>query len=234
MQRKTIFIGTADDAARELVSTNLRHAGYATAAASDGLEILRMVRQIKPDAIVLDVTVLGCDGLEICKKLRKDEMHQSIPIVILSADDTAGERIAGLLNGADDCVAKPFNPRELVLRVEAVIRRSANGLGSELKVGPFHIEPANIKLTVNGNHVDLTVLEYKLMHLLMAKLGGVVNRETLQNEIWGHLENQHTRSLDTHVKRLRSKLGDYADWIQTMRKHGYLCKPPEKVRQRLS
>ncbi len=227
MRGKTILIADDDADVRELVGMNLRRAGYVTEEAADGLEALRMVRNKRPDGIVLDLMMPGCDGFEVCEELRKDEAHRYIPIIMLTAKSAVGDCIAGLQKGVDDYVGKPFSPKELVLRVEAVIRRSSNRAnGSEIKAGPFCIEPANFKLLINGEHVDLTLLEFKLMHLLMSNHGVTVNREILHNEIWGHLANDHTRSLDTHVKRLRHKLGTFSGWIQTIRGHGYLCKTP--------
>ncbi len=222
----------ADDEAdvRELVGMNLRRAGYATEEAADGLTALRMVRNRKPDAIVLDVMMPGRDGLFVCQELRKDETLRNIPIIMLTAKGMAEDRIAGLQVGADDYLSKPFSPKELVLRVQAVLRRSVRtNEGAELRAGPCVFDLANIKLTVNGEEMDLTVLEFKLMHLLALHKGEVLERETILREVWGYSGGIRTRTLDTHVKRLRKKLGDYADMIDTSRGIGYRFNEPAKV-----
>ena len=217
-----ILIADDDDDVRELVGMNLRRAGYSTEEAADGLTALRMVRNRKPDAIVLDVMMPGRDGLFVCQELRKDETLRSIPIIMLTAKGMAEDRIAGLQVGADDYISKPFSPKELVLRVQSVLRRSVKTMdSSELRVGPCVFDLSKIKLTLNGTEMDLTVLEFKLMHLLAAHKGEVIDREAILREVWGYTGGVRTRTLDTHVKRLREKLGEYASLIHTSRGAGY-------------
>ncbi len=225
-----ILIADDEDDVRELVGMNLRRAGYSTEDAADGLTALRMVRNRKPDAIVLDVMMPGRDGLFVCQELRKDETLRSIPIIMLTAKGMAEDRIAGLQVGADDYISKPFSPKELVLRVQAVLRRSVKTMdGAELRAGPCVFDLANIKLTVNGEEMDLTVLEFKLIHLLAAHKGEVIDRETILREVWGYTGGVRTRTLDTHVKRLREKLGEYADLINTSRGVGYRFTVPSNL-----
>ncbi len=225
-----VLIADDEDDVRELVGMNLRRAGYDTEEAADGLTALRMVRNRKPDAIVLDVMMPGRDGLFVCQELRKDETLRNIPIIMLTAKGMAEDRIAGLQVGADDYLSKPFSPKELVLRVQAVLRRSLRtNEGTELRVGPCVFDLANIKLSVNGEEMELTVLEFKLMHLLVVHKGEVLERETILREVWGYSGGIRTRTLDTHVKRLREKLGDYADMIHTSRGVGYRFNEPTKV-----
>ncbi len=217
-----ILIADDQDDLRELVGMNLRRAGYSTEEAADGLTALRMARNRKPDAIVLDVMMPGRDGLFVCQELRKDETLRSIPVIMLTAKGMAEDRIAGLQAGADDYLAKPFSPKELVLRMQAVLRRSAKTMdGTGLRVGPCLFDLSNIRLTVNGTVMDLTVLEFKLMHLLASHQGEILDRETILREVWGYTGGVRTRTLDTHVKRLREKLDEYADLIQTSRGVGY-------------
>ncbi|HEY2574335.1 MAG TPA: response regulator transcription factor, partial [Verrucomicrobiaceae bacterium] len=128
----------------------------------------------------------------------------------------------------DDYIAKPFSPKELVLRVQALLRRaSAAGDSADLTIGPFHFDMPAVRVTIQGVTVDLTLLEFKLLHLLASHHGSVVERETVLREVWGYSQNARTRTLDTHVKRLREKLGSHADWVQTSRGFGYIFKKPE-------
>ena len=223
-----ILVADDEDDVRELVGMNLRRAGFETLEASDGLEALRTTRQQKPDAIVLDVMMPGRDGFRVCEEIRKDESLKDIPIIMLTAKGMAEDRIAGLEKGADDYVSKPFSPKELVLRLQAVLRRVASsGSGAtELSVGPFQFDLAAIRLSVNGTPVDLTLLEFKLLHLLASHHGDVVERDTILREVWGYADNVRTRTLDTHVKRLREKLDTYSEWVHTARGFGYIFKKP--------
>jgi len=222
-----ILIADDDDDVRELVRMNLRRAGYDTEEAADGLTALRMVRNRKPDAIMLDIMMPGRDGLRVCEELRNDDALRGIPIIMLTAKGMMEDRIAGLEKGADDYVSKPFSPKELVLRLQALLRRSAKTMGgSELREGPFIFDLPNVKLAINGVATELTLLEFKLLHLLASNKDEVIDRETILREVWGYAGNVHTRTLDTHVKRLRVKLGDHADWIHTSRGFGYVFHAP--------
>jgi len=223
-----ILVADDEEDVRELVGMNLRRAGFDTLEAADGLEALRTTRQHHPDAIVLDVMMPGRDGFRVCEEIRKDEALKGIPVIMLTAKGMAEDRIAGLEKGADDYVSKPFSPKELVLRVQAVLRRAASGGGTstELTAGPFQFDLASIRLTVNGEVVDLTLLEFKLLHLLALHHGEIVERDTILREVWGYADNVRTRTLDTHVKRLREKLGPNADWVHTARGFGYVFRKP--------
>lgn len=223
-----ILIADDEDDVRELVRLNLRRAGFQTAEARDGLTALKVARQQRPSLIVLDIMMPGRDGLRVCEELRQDEFLKSVPVIMLTARGMAEDRIAGLEKGADDYMAKPFSPKELVLRVQALLRRtSAAGEGSDLTVGPFHFEMSAVRVLLQGVPVDLTLLEFKLLHLLATHHGSVIERDTVLREVWGYSENVRTRTLDTHVKRLREKLGSHADWVQTSRGFGYIFKKPE-------
>lgn len=222
-----ILIADDEDDVRELVRLNLRRAGFSTAEAADGLEALRIARQRHPSLIVLDVMMPGRDGLRVCEELRNDEMLQKVPVIMLTARGMAEDRIAGLEKGADDYMAKPFSPKELVLRVQGLLRRANSASeGGELDVGPFHFDMPAVRASLNGIPVDLTLLEFKLLHLLASHHGSVVERDTVLREVWGYADSVRTRTLDTHVKRLREKLGPHAEWIQTSRGIGYIFKKP--------
>lgn len=223
-----ILIADDEEDVRELVGLNLRRAGYETAEAADGLQALQKVHALRPDAVVLDVMMPGRDGLRVCQELRQKESSKDVPIIMLTAKGQTQDRIDGLERGADDYLSKPFSPKELVLRIQALLRRSALpiGNGTELKEGPFEFDLASVKLTIQGQPMDLTLLEFKLLHLLASRKGEVVERDTILREVWGYAENVRTRTLDTHVKRLREKLGEHADWIQTSRGYGYVFLAP--------
>ena len=223
-----ILVADDEDDVRELVGMNLRRAGFETVEAADGLETLRTTRQRHPDAIILDVMMPGRDGFRVCEEIRKDDSLKDIPVIMLTAKGMAEDRIAGLERGADDYVSKPFSPKELVLRVQAVLRRvaSGGGAGTELEIGPFHFDLTGIRLSLNGGSVDLTLLEFKLLHLLASHHGEVVERDTILREVWGYADNVRTRTLDTHVKRLREKLGTHSEWVHTARGFGYVFRKP--------
>lgn len=222
-----ILIADDEDDVRELVCLNVRRAGYRTVEAADGLAALRLARQERPSLIVLDVMMPGRDGLRVCEELRQDDDLRELPVIMLTARGMAEDRIAGLEKGADDYVAKPFSPKELVLRIQALLRRAgAASDGAELNVGPFHFDMPAVRVSIDGDPVDLTLLEFKLLHLLASHHGSVVERDTVLREVWGYADSVRTRTLDTHVKRLREKLGPHADWIQTSRGYGYLFKRP--------
>jgi DNA-binding response OmpR family regulator len=223
-----ILIADDEDDVRELVRLNLRRAGYKTAEATDGLAALRLARQNRPSLIVLDVMMPGRDGLKVCEELRQDELLNKVPVIMLTARGMAEDRIAGLEVGADDYIAKPFSPKELVLRVQALLRRAdAASDGGELEVGPFLFDMPAVRVSISGQPLELTLLEFKLLHLLASHHGSVVDRDTVLREVWGYAETVRTRTLDTHVKRLREKLGPHAEWIQTSRGFGYVFKKPD-------
>lgn len=228
--KSLILIADDEEDVRELVGMNLRRAGFETMEAADGLQALSQVRKRKPDAIVLDVMMPGRDGFGVCQELREDEATRHIPVIMLTAKGQTQDRIAGLERGADDYLSKPFSPKELVLRVQALLRRSTPVMsGSELKEGPFEFDLSGVKLTLAGQPMDLTLLEFKLLHLLASRKGEVVERDYILREVWGYTEQVRTRTLDTHVKRLREKLGEFSEWLQTSRGFGYVFKEPSPV-----
>lgn len=225
-----ILVADDEEDIRELVCMNLRRMGYDVAEAADGLQALAQVKRRKPDAMVLDVMMPECDGLSVCRQIRADTETEDIPIIMLTAKGQTQDRIEGLERGADDYLTKPFSPKELVLRVQNLLRRSAAPtVVSELKEGPFHFDLSAVKLTIKGEQVELTLLEFKLFHLLVSRKGEIVDRDDILREVWGYTEQVRTRTLDTHMKRLREKLADYSDWIHTSRGFGYGFKAPEVV-----
>jgi two-component system phosphate regulon response regulator PhoB len=161
--------------------------------------------------------------LEICKVLKTDAATRSIPVLMLTAKAEEIDRIVGLEFGADDYVTKPFSPRELVLRVNAILRRGKGESGEEKKltIGQITVDPARHQVDVGGKPVRLTSVEFKLLSMLMRRQGRVQERDRLLNEVWGYESVIDTRTVDTHVRRLRKKLGKAADAIETVRGFGY-------------
>lgn len=227
-EKPVILVVDDEEDIREMICLNLQNAGFATAEAANGLEAVTMARGRLPAAIVLDVMMPGRDGLKVCEVLRADDVTRRIPVLMLTAKGQTQDRITGLLKGADDYMAKPFSPKELVLRLQALLRRSAPvpAAQSKLVAGPFEFDLTGVKLSVAGEPMPLTLIEFKLLHALANRPEEVVDRDTLLREVWGYSDQARTRTLDTHIKRLREKLGDHAEWLQTCRGYGYLFKPP--------
>ena len=217
--RKILIIEDESDVA-DLLTLNLRKADYRVATAADGANGLQKARDDKPDFIILDLMLPKLPGLEVCKILKSDTATSQIPILMLTAKAEEVDRIVGLEFGADDYVTKPFSPREILLRIRAILRRGETA-DESLKAGPVSIDPARHEVRVNGKHVRLTSLEFKLLQTLMQRRGRVQDRDRLLNEVWGYESVIDTRTVDTHVRRLREKLGKAGDVIETVRGFGY-------------
>jgi two-component system phosphate regulon response regulator PhoB len=206
----------------ELVAFNLERQQYKVLTAGDGISAVRLAREKIPDLVVLDVMLPGLDGFGVYRELRADPRTSGIPVLMLTAKGEINDRIAGLELGADDYVTKPFSPRELLLRVKALLKRTRKvTVDASLKSGDFLLERNTLKLFLAGQPVDLTATEFKLLRLLVEANGEVQERDALLREVWGYSDTMLTRTLDTHVKRLREKLGRHADCIQTVRGVGY-------------
>jgi two-component system, OmpR family, phosphate regulon response regulator PhoB len=217
--RKILVVEDESDVA-DLLTLNFRKAGFRISTAVDGASGLQKAREDRPDFIVLDLMLPKMSGLEVCKILKNDTATSHIPILMLTAKAEEIDRIVGLEFGADDYVTKPFSPREIVLRIRAILRRGETA-DESLKAGPISIDPARHKVRVNGKQVHLTGLEFKLLQTLMQRRGRVQDRDRLLNEVWGYESVIDTRTVDTHVRRLREKLGKAGDAIETIRGFGY-------------
>lgn len=210
----------------ELVAFNLERQQYKVLTAGDGISAVKLAREKIPDLIVLDVMLPGLDGFGVYRELRADPRTSGIPVLMLTAKGEINDRIAGLELGADDYVTKPFSPRELLLRVKALLKRTRKvTVDASLKSGDFLLERNTLKLFLAGQPVDLTATEFKLLRLLVEANGEVQERDALLREVWGYSDTMLTRTLDTHVKRLREKLGRHAECIQTVRGVGYRFVP---------
>jgi two-component system phosphate regulon response regulator PhoB len=207
----------------ELLEFNLRGAGFEVVSAEDGGEALKKAREHIPALIILDLMLPEVDGLEVCKILRRHPATAAIPIIMLTAKASEIDRVLGLELGADDYVTKPFSPRELVLRVKALLRRGAAAEKKEdvLHPGELVIDIPRHSVTVQGKRIDLTATEFKLLTTLAQRRGRVQSREQLLQDVWEYDNLIDTRTVDTHMRRLREKLGKAARYLDTVRGVGY-------------
>ncbi|WP_242346135.1 response regulator [Anaeromyxobacter terrae] len=215
-----------------LLDFNLRAAGFETLLATTGEQALVQLRRRVPDIILLDLMLPDVSGTELCRQIKADPRTRNVPVVILTAKGDELDRVVGFEVGADDYVTKPFSVRELVLRLKAVARRAGGGRSAERPpetVGPIRIDVDAHRAFVDGAEVQLTPLEFRLLTTFMARLGRVQSREQLLEDVWEMSSEVETRTVDTHVKRLREKLGSGRDLLETVRGIGYrLIDPREK------
>ena len=224
MAKATVLVIEDEGDLLEVLEFNLRRAGFEVLRAEEGRSGLCLALERAPDILVLDLMLPGMDGKEICRRLRRDPATRNMPIIMLTALATEKDRIIGLELGADDYLTKPFSPRELVLRVEAILRRTgepAAGAGSPLRRGELAIDPQRHLVTVAGNPLDLTVTEFRLLCHLVRRAGRVQTREVLLDKVWGYAYQGYARTVDTHIRRLRRKLGPLSERIETVRGIGY-------------
>jgi len=207
-----------------LVAFHLVKAGYRVSTASNGGDALRIAQQDRPALIVLDLMLPGMSGLEVLKELREDEGCRDIAVLLLTARREEPDRIAGLSQGADDYLTKPFSPQELVLRVRNILRRIAQtqgGVPDILRIGSISIDRSAHRVSVDGQEIDLTPTEFRLLMTLAERRGRVQARGHLLETVWEAAPDIQTRTVDMHVQRLRSKLGAAGELIETVRGFGY-------------
>lgn len=227
-EKPLILVADDEEDMREMVCMKLHQAGFDTLQTGDGNEACVLAVEHIPDAVVLDVMMPGRDGFRVCEMLRSEDVTKHMGIVMLTAKGDARDRIYGLQKGADDYMSKPFSPSELVLRLQALLRRARPAVAPvRLKVGPFFFDLTSVEMSVRGEVVPLTLLEFKLLHTLASRHGGVVDRDAILREVWGYGEHSRSRTLDTHVKRLREKLGPEGAWLHTVRGVGYMLAQPQ-------
>ncbi len=201
----------------DAVVSRLRAEGFEARSVGDGLEAVELCRQLRPDLVVLDLMLPGIDGLEVCRRIQAD---RRVPVVMLTARDDETDVLVGLSVGADDYVTKPFSPRELVARVRAVLRRVADAAdGAVLRHGGIELDHATRRVRRDGHEVHLTPIEFDLLAHLLARPGAVFRREQLLAEVWGYADGTGPRTVDSHVRALRRKLGD--DVVRTVHGFGY-------------
>ena len=207
----------------ELVVYHLEKEAYRVDVADTGNQALKMARENLPSLLVLDLMLPGINGLEICRLLKRDPKTRDIPILMLTARAAEEDRIKGLELGAHDYVTKPFSPRELVLRIKNLLRltgKSPNGV-ELIEAGPFRLDTVRHQATADGRSLNITATEFKLLCLLASRPGEVQPRETLLRDVWGYEPTLDTRTVDTTMQRLRSKLGQAAQHLETVRGVGY-------------
>ena len=222
-QSKKILVADDEKDVLNLVCDKLKMAGFSTLQADDGPTALAKARSEIPALIVLDLMLPGMSGTDVCKALKSDPATKNIPVIMLTAKAEEVDRILGFELGADDYLTKPFSPRELVLRIQSVLRRGAAPAekAEVVKHGDILIDRTRHEVKVRGKTLDLTATEFKLLLTLIERRGRVQSRDVLLNDVWGYESVIDTRTVDTHVRRLREKLGKSADTIETIRGFGY-------------
>ncbi len=225
MKPKILVVDDEPDAL-EVLGFKLREAGYTPVFATDGLKALAAVRAERPDLVVLDLMLPELDGLEVCKLMRRDPATAAIPVLMLTAKAAEMDRVVGLELGADDYVTKPYSPRELVLRIRKLLKRAKAPEEAEeqLHIGTLMIDVPHHAAQVAGRPVTLTATEFNLLTVLAKRRGRVQSRERLLQDVWGYETAIDTRTVDTHMRRLREKLGPAADYLETIRGVGYRFK----------
>ncbi|MCX8116412.1 MAG: response regulator transcription factor [Desulfobacterota bacterium] len=218
-----ILVVEDDPDIARLVEYQFRQAGFPIATAPDGTTALEQVKRSKPPLIILDLMLPDMDGKEICRAMKANPSTRSIPILILTAKAEEVDRIVGFELGADDYVTKPFSPKELVLRVKAILNRKQTQEEGEtlFEIGDLVIDVERHRVMVGKKPVPLTHTEFKLLVELVSKRGRVLTREVLLDRVWGYTYEGYARTVDTHVRRLRDKLGPERDRIETVRGVGY-------------
>ena len=228
MKPKILIVDDEPDAL-EVLGFKLKEAGYLPLFAKDGARAITVARDERPALIVLDLMLPEVDGLEVCKILRRDPGTAAIPILMLTARAAEMDRVLGLELGADDYVTKPFSPRELVLRIKKLLVRAkaADDPVANLRFGALEIDVPHHRVSVAGAAVELTATEFKLLEVLARRRGGVQTRERLLQDVWGYEIPIDSRTVDTHMRRLREKIGVAADYLETIRGVGYRFKAEE-------
>jgi two-component system phosphate regulon response regulator PhoB len=232
----TILVVDDEKDIADLIAHHLQKEGYQVEVAHTGTKAIELVSRRKPSLVVLDLMLPDVPGAEVCRHLRASPSLGTVPVIMLTARGTEVDRISGFETGADDYVTKPFSVRELLLRIRAqlqkTVRRSAEAEPlpaaepvEPIRVGPIEILPASHQVLVNGQEVHFSLLEYKLLMHLLQNRGRVQTRDVLLTDVWGMSTEVTTRTIDTHVKRVREKLGPAGAMIETIRGVGYMVKP---------
>ncbi len=220
-----IFIVDDEPDILELVSINMTKSGYRAFEFENAASLYNKLPKIKPDLIILDLMLPDESGMDICRRLKSSDEYSDIPIIILSAKSETTDKILGLEFGADDYVTKPFEPRELAARVKAVLRRSRPSVDKEKRIIVFgdilEIDPNKFQVKVEGEIVKLTTTEFKILEQLLKKPGYVSSRDKILDKLWGNEKIVDERTVDVHIKHLRTKLGKAGEFIKNIRGVGY-------------
>lgn len=224
MEQKKILVVDDEPDVTELVAYHLKAKAFQVETLNDATASISKARAYHPDLVILDIMMPHLSGIQVCRILRADPKLAKVPIIFLTAKAEAHDRIEGLESGADDYLGKPFSPKELVLRVESILRRASAPKGpvnARLRVGDIQLDDETHQVLVKGTALELTATEFRLLRLMMERQGRVQTREHLLLNVWNYSTEIETRTVDTHVRRLREKLGPEAGWIETIRGVGY-------------
>lgn len=226
MTKESVLIVEDDEDILNLLEYNFQNTGFEVSVAHDGLEALNKLRRHQPDLVLLDIMLPGADGFEVCKSIKRDPKTAHVPVIMLTARGEEVDRIVGLELGADDYVVKPFSPRELILRARAVLKRLSPEATPKqvLRRDGLSVDLDAHRAEAQGVEIPLTATEFKLLAELFKSQGRVHTRDQLLNTVWGYEFEGYARTVDTHVRRLRQKLGNHAALIETVRGVGYRFK----------
>lgn len=227
MARKRILVVEDEPDLVEVLSYNLEQEGFDVDSVDRGDEALTKIRKQAPDLLLLDLMLPGMDGLELTRIMKRDDHLSRVPVVMLTAKGEEVDRIVGFELGADDYIPKPFSPREVVLRCKAVLRRREPTEDDRevLELGGIELDVDAHQLRVDGEETPLTATEFRLLKLLIERAGRVQTRAQLLSDVWGYAEDIDSRTVDTHIRRLRRKLGDEAERVETVIGVGYRLRP---------
>ncbi|NBX01728.1 response regulator [bacterium] len=221
---KRILVVDDEKDVTELLDYKFRQAGYSVRALNDPLRAIGLARDFRPDLILLDLMMPELTGIQLLRMIRSDALLQDTPVILLTAKGETVDKVRGLETGADDYVTKPFDARELLLRVQSLLRRAKSAAAkpsTRLAAGDLLLDIERHQVTSSGKEIDLTATEFKLLRLLLERKGRVQTREELLADVWNYSPDLETRTVDTHVRRLREKLGASGEVIETIRGVGY-------------
>jgi two-component system phosphate regulon response regulator PhoB len=224
-RREKILVIEDEADIQEVIEYNLAREGYRVTSVADGEEGLRQVKRINPDVVLLDLMLPGKDGIDVCREIKTDPLTRAIPVVMLTAKSEETDVVLGLGVGADDYVTKPFRPKELLARVQAVLRRgplrNESGAGARVVLEGLVIDTERHEVRVKGEPVVLTPTELRLLHVLASHPGRVFTRSHLLSRVIGDNAVVTDRNVDVHVRAIRQKMGELRDWVETVRGVGY-------------
>ena len=223
--KSRILVVDDEEDVTELLCYHLEKEGFTVKAINEPAMILGAGRDFTPDLFILDIMMPGIDGIQICRMIRADSKLKDVPVVFLTAKSEDDDKILGWETGADDYICKPFNIKELILRIKALLKRFKQTLPQPsnpiTQIREVLLDEDQFLLKVEGERVELTATEFKLLKLLIERRGKVQTRENLLMSVWNYESDTETRTVDTHIRRLREKLGNQADIIETIRGVGY-------------
>ena len=223
---RTVLIVDDETAIREMIVLALEMAGYETLEAADGIQAMRILQTQQPDLVLLDWMMPGASGLEVARKIRKDDNHKDVPIIMLTAKEDEDAKITGL-SVVDDFITKPFSPRELVARLKAILRRTTHkGIEEAVEFGGVRLDPISQRAFIDTHEINLSPLEFRLLQTFMTHPNRAFSRTQLLDRVWGGDVYVEDRTVDVHIRRLRKALGEQETLIETVRGTGYRFNPP--------